>query len=299
MMSSNSQSQHQFNIYNSQFLDPASLQPNSSAWDHPSQSTPVHSQDFPNQASLQPWEVPKNVQQDYAQNFASQSPAFASGQSAQGSEPQSYTQYASTTYSRPPSAMIAPRPSSVPAFTAAASALAPQSNAPMAIQPKPAVNHYTYTVPHAQLSYQSDPAYANTSTFAVAGQQPAHAPTGSFMTSSGVMSPTITLPIEQVPKPPQGERSSTHSQFSLIEVAALIKATNSKPFSRYLTISSKSLELPYSKGKVSRFAKEGCLTDVVAIVPKYDETRKSIRQLRQGRQLDAELKCKFNFCLNS
>jgi hypothetical protein len=299
MMSSNSQPQQQFNLYNSQFLDPASLQPNSSTWDHHlSQSaTPVHVQDFPNQPSLQPWEIPKNVHHDFPQNYGSQSPEFSSGQPVQGSGSQSYTQYPSTAYSRPPSTTIAPRPSSVPAFKSTAGASVTQSNTPMALQPKPVADHYTYTIPHTQPSYQIDPALTNPSNFAVTEQQPAHMASGSFMASSSIMAPTTALPIEQIPKPPHGEKPSTNSHFSIVDVASLIEATNSKPFSQYLTITTKGLELPYSKGRQSNRIKDTRLTDIVAIVPKYDETRKSVRQLRQGHQIDAELKCKLGATL--
>jgi hypothetical protein len=249
MTPADSQSQAQFDMYGGgQYFDP-SLDQNPQVWGQPSQaptSTPI----LAPQPTSQPWEIPKTMQQHYHQNYASSAPPFASGPYTQAPSHQTYPQFSNSAFSNPSGINTnnpAMQPFSNPTPPGISNVSASHAISPVAIQPKSSmVNQSPSPMPNSQV-YQSRQGYANLSPYPMPNQQALNMPPGSFMTSAGVIAPT-TVSVDEIHKPPTGEKSSTQPQFSIIDMTSLMDSTNSQSFSKFITLSVKSLELPYSKG---------------------------------------------------
>jgi hypothetical protein len=246
-MAPDSQSQSQFDLYGTQYFDPPSLEQNPQAWAQPTQ-TPTPTPSLP-QPAPQPWELPKSMQQNYHQNYVSSASPFPAGAYAQAPAQQAYPQFSTSTYpNQPPVINTNPGLQTFSNSTAPINSVsATHAISPVAIQPKSSmVNQSAPSMLNSQV-YQSRQGYGNSVPYSVPNQQALNMPAGSFMTSAGVIAPT-TVPIDEIPKPPGGEKSITHPQFTIIEMPSLMDTTNSRPFSKYISLSAKSLELPYSKG---------------------------------------------------
>jgi hypothetical protein len=116
--------------------------------------------------------------------------------------------------------------------------------ASVAIQPKASPNHFTYQ-PQSHQYHQQQPAYM---------AQPAQSSTISPSALSISPSvPTTPVLIDQIPAVPLGQRSTTNPMYTLVDMTSLLQATNSKPLSRYVAMTSRPVELPHSKSMFNYF----------------------------------------------
>jgi len=224
-MGNDNQAQTQFNHYTGVFSGS-----NPVDWPNPTNSpTPV-----PNNSSTQPW---SNA---YHQNAPVSSSQLAQNPYTPSSGELTWSQFAASTFSKP-------SPTMNPTQTYPLAPSTSQTISPMAIQPRPpATSQANYTNMAGQKLYQPSQPVSSASQYSHQVLPPSSVPSGSFMTSAGV--PTQPPRIDDLPVLPIGQRSTTHPQFSLVQVTSLMASTNSKPISRYVTVGSTALELPHSKG---------------------------------------------------
>lgn len=270
IMDPDNQSSNHFDMFSGAVFDST----NPETWGQPisSQSpTPVN-------AASQPWDLQKEVAQGYHNYTLPPSQQFNISPYTSNSLQPSYTQYASAPYHN--------QPDTVNMASLSYSNAMPTS---MNINQQDIVNYQTYTnSQHNQPStsmYSASPSLANQARQVMGISPGVVAPASTFDTS---IAPAT---FDEIPDVPKGQRSSTDAQFTLIDIVSMMQKTNSKPLSRYVTLSSKPLELPISKGTIVGSFSASKLMFSAATVPKFD-IRHSIRKVRQLGGFDAEFKCK-------
>jgi hypothetical protein len=273
IMDPDNQSHNHFDMFSGPVFDST----NPETWGRPitSQSQP------PVNPAVQPWDLQKDVTQGYQNYTLPPSQQYNTSPYTTNSIQPSYNQYASAPYQ--------PQPDTINMASLSYSNTMPPSS--MNMNQPDIVNYQNYTGQHIQppaSMYAASSSLANQAT-QVMGMNQVAVPASTFNTN------IVPVAFDEIPEPPKGQRSSTDAQFSLVDIVSMMQKTHSKPLSRYVTLSTKPLELPISKGTaISNIFEANRLTLPAAAVPKFD-IRHSIRKVRQLGGLDNDFKGKV-FC---